>query len=100
MRLYKTVTVFSTLIAAVAVVLGFVLLDAATLQVSLLRSVILIGLRAVGAVPPSDALTAGLAVAGLGLIGFGAGVYVLGARFRAAGMGNAQEDDGGRSGDG
>jgi len=92
MRLYKTVTVFSTLIAIVGVVLGFVLLDAATIRLSLLRRVVVGGLRAVGVVPPDTALNAVLAVLGLASIGFGAGVYVLGTRFRARGMGNPQED--------
>jgi len=92
MRLYKTVTVFSTLIAIVGVVLGFVLLDAATIRLSLLRRVVVGGLRAVGVVPPDTGLNAVLAVLGLASIGFGAGVYVLGTRFRARGMGNPQED--------
>ncbi|MFB6195701.1 MAG: hypothetical protein ABEI80_05990 [Haloplanus sp.] len=92
MRLYKTVTVFSTLIAIVAVVVGFVLLDAATIRLSLLRRLILAALHAVGISPPTVVLSAVLAVAGLAAICFGAGVYVLGTRFRARGMGNAQED--------
>ena len=92
MRLYKTVTVFSTLIAVVCVVLGFVVLDAATLQWSVLRQVVTGALNAVGLRPPADVLSAALAVVGLGVIAFGAGVYVLGTRFRAHGMGNSQED--------
>jgi uncharacterized membrane protein len=92
MRLYKTITVFSTLIAIVSVVLGFVLLDAATIRLSLLRRAVVGILRAVGVVPPETVLSAVLAVLGLGVIGFGAGVYVLGTRFRARGMGNPQED--------
>mgnify|MGYP006283414251 FL=1 len=92
MRLYKTITVFSTLIAIVGVVLGFVLLDAATIRLSLLRRAVVGILRAVGVVPPETVLSAVLAVLGLAAIGFGAGVYVLGTRFRARGMGNPQED--------
>jgi hypothetical protein len=92
MRLYKTVTVFSTLIAIVGVVVGFVLLDAATIRLSLLRRVVLGVLGVVGVSPPSTVLSAVLAVLGLASIGFGAGVYVLGTRFRARGMGNPQED--------
>jgi hypothetical protein len=92
MRLYKTVTVFSTLIAVVAVVFGFVLLDAATIRLSLLRRLVLGLLRTVGVVPPTTLLNAAFALAGLASIGFGAGVYVLGTRFRARGMGNPQED--------
>ncbi|MFB6304826.1 MAG: hypothetical protein ABEH47_06645 [Haloferacaceae archaeon] len=92
MRLYKTVTVFSTLIAVFAVVFGFTLLDAATLDVSLLRGVVVAALAAAGLSPAPDVLSAALAVAGLATIGFGAAVYTLGTRFRAPGMGNAQED--------
>jgi hypothetical protein len=92
MRLYKTVTVFSTLVAVVAVVVGFTLLDAATLEMSLLRGVVVGALAAAGIRPSPDVLGAALAVCGLATIGFGAGVYTLGTRFRARGMGNAQED--------
>lgn len=92
MRLYKTITVFSTLIAVVGVVVGFVLLDAATIRLSLLRRLVIGLLRTVGIAPPSALLSAVLAVAGLASIGVGAGVYVLGTRFRARGMGNPQED--------
>lgn len=95
--LYKRVTAYSTLAAVVAVVLGFVMLDAATLQVSLVRRFIVGVVGAVGVAPPETVLTAFFSVLGLGLIAFGAGVYVLGSRFRAAGMGaeneNAQDDD-------
>ena len=95
MRLYKTVTVFSTLIAVVGVVVGFVLLDAATLQVSTLRGVVVSLLGAVGVPAPEELLTGLFAVCGLASILVGAGVYVLGTRFRAEGMGNgnAQDDD-------
>jgi uncharacterized membrane protein len=92
MRLYKTVIVFSTLIAVVAVVLGFVLLDAATLQVSVLRALVTGLLGAVGLAVPAAVLNATLAVLGLLVIGFGAVVYTFGTRFRARGMGKSQED--------
>ncbi|MFB6102729.1 MAG: hypothetical protein ABEJ73_09200 [Haloplanus sp.] len=91
MRLYKTITVFSTLIAVLGVVVGFVLLDAATIRLSLLRRLIIGVLRVVGISPPSTLLSGVLAVLGLASIAFGAGVYVLGTRFRARGMGNPQE---------
>lgn len=91
-RLYKTVTVFSTLIAVVGVVLGFALLDAATLQVSFLRALVGAALAAVGLDVSAGALTAAFALLGLASIGFGAAVYVIGTRFRARGMGNSQED--------
>jgi uncharacterized membrane protein len=100
MRLYKTITVFSTLIAIVGVVVGFVLLDAATIRLSLLRRLVIGLLGAVGIVPPSALLSGVLAVLGLASIGLGAGVYVLGTRFRARGMGNPQEDADESSGNG
>ena len=92
MRLYKTVIVFSTLIAVVAVVLGFMFLDAATLQVSVLRAVVTSLFGVVGLRIPPQVLSAALAVTGLLVIGFGAVVYTLGTRFRARGMGKSQED--------
>lgn len=94
MRLYKTVTVFSTLVAVVCVVVGFALLDAATLQVSLVRELLVDVLGLLGVEPAGGALGTVLAVLGLAIIAFGAAVYVLGTRFRAEGMGNAQDDDG------
>jgi hypothetical protein len=100
MRLYKTVTVFSTLLAVLGVVVGFVLLDAATIRLSLLRRLLVGLLGAVGVTPPSAVLSAVLAALGLASIVFGAGVYVLGTRFRARGMGNAQEDAAESSNDG
>lgn len=97
MALYKRVTAYATLTAVVTVVLGFVLLDAATLNVSLTRRFVVGVLGAVGVTPPETFLTALFSVLGLGSIAFGAGVYVLGSRFRAAGMtaenGNPQDDD-------
>ena len=92
MRLYKTVTVFSTLIAVVCVVFGFMLLDAATLNVSFLGNIVTGALGLVGAGVDEGILSTLFAVGGLGIIGFGAGVYVVGTRFRAAGMGKSQED--------
>ncbi|WP_303651063.1 hypothetical protein [Halopenitus sp. POP-27] len=92
LRLYKTVIVFSTLIAIVTFVGGFVLIDAATLQVSLLRSAVTSLLRGIGITPDPDVLTAVLALAGLASIVFGSTVYVYGTRFRAQGMGKSQED--------
>jgi hypothetical protein len=92
MRLYKTVTVFSTLIAVVSVVFGFMFLDAATLNVSFLGGIVR-GLLAVAGVTVGEGILSTLfAAGGLGIIGFGAGVYVIGTRFRAEGMGKSQED--------
>jgi hypothetical protein len=92
MRLYKTITVFSTLIAVVTVVAGFLLLDAATLQVSFLRAIIAGALGAIGLSVSTGLLSTVLAVVGLVVIGAGAGVYTIATRFRAEGMGKSQED--------
>jgi hypothetical protein len=100
MRLYKTITVFSTLIAVGTVVAGFLLLDAATLQVSLLRSLIAGLLGVIGISVPTGVLSTVLAVAGLLVIAFGAGVYTIATRFRAEGMGKPQEDADEGSGNG
>lgn len=77
MRVYKTVTVFSTLIAVVCVVGGFVVLDSATDRAQL----------------PLSEVDPVLAIAGIATILFGAAVYAFGTRFRAAGMGRSKNDD-------
>ncbi|MFB6093186.1 MAG: hypothetical protein ABEK02_09270 [Haloquadratum sp.] len=94
MRLYKTVTVFSTLFAVVGVVFGFMLLDAATLNVSFLGDTARYALSLVGIRIADGLLRTLFAAFGLAFIAFGAGVYVLGTRFRARGMGKYQEDSG------
>ncbi|WP_436923779.1 DUF7315 family membrane protein [Halosimplex amylolyticum] len=73
---YKRVTVFSTLIAVVAVVGGFLVLDVATD-------------RATAELSEIDPL---VALVGVGLIAFGAVTYAFSTRFRAEGMGNAKDD--------
>jgi len=87
LRLYKTVTVFSTLIAIVAVVVGFLLLDAATIGGGLLHRLVVGVLSALSLTPPESLLSALFAVAGLLCIAGGAVVYVLGTRFKAPNMG-------------
>lgn len=84
MRLYKAVTVFSTLFAMVGVVAGFYLLDTATNRAQAQLSEVNVG----------------LAVAGLGVIVLSALVYAYSTRFRADGMGRSkagtdQADDNG-----
>jgi hypothetical protein len=89
LRVYKAITVFSTLFAIVFVIAGFGFLDAATAAVGPFAVVFdLLGL------PGADggAFSLVLALLGLALIGFGAGIYVLGTRFRTPGMGNSQDD--------
>jgi hypothetical protein len=77
LRVYKTVTVFSTLIAIVAVVAGFLALDAATRRAS---------------APPSE-IDPILAVVGLAAIALGGVVYAYASRFRAPGMGTSKNGD-------
>ncbi|MEM4780930.1 MAG: hypothetical protein QXG03_05135 [Halalkalicoccus sp.] len=77
MRIYKTVTVFSTLFAVFGVVGGFVLLDVATDRAT----------ADLGEVNPL------LALAGVGLIVLSAAVYAFSTRFQAAEMGNAKENE-------
>jgi hypothetical protein len=84
MRVYKTVTVFATLIAVIAVLAGFILLDEATNRAQLALSEV-------------DAV---VALLGLGSSVFGAAVYAYSTRFRAAGMGKANSDDGEGDADG
>ncbi len=73
---YKRVTVFSTLIAVVAVVGGFLVLDVATD-------------RATAELSEIDPI---VALIGVALIAFGAVTYAFSTRFRAEGMGNAKDD--------
>jgi len=75
-RVYKTVTVFSTLFAVVAVVGGFVVLDRATN-------------RAQAPVSEIDPL---LALVGVAAIFLGAVTYAFSTRFEAEGMGNAKDE--------
>jgi hypothetical protein len=93
-RLYKAVTVFSTLAAVVAYLIGFTLVDAATLQISFVRTTIVYLLNSAGLYPSDDALVAVLAITGIAFIVAGTAVYVLGTRFRGQGMGKSQDDSG------
>ncbi|MFB6206134.1 MAG: hypothetical protein ABEJ05_06375 [Haloglomus sp.] len=77
LSLYKRITVFSTLFAVIAVLVGFVLLDTATGRASR-------DLSEVNVV---------LAVAGLLSIAAGAAVYAFSTRFRTAGMGNSKDGE-------
>ena len=78
MRLYKTVIVFSTLIAVVSVIGGFLLLDVATQRASLAL----------------DQVNPLLALLGLAFIAGGGAVYAFATRFQAEEMGkdNGEED--------
>lgn len=86
MRLYKGVTVFSTLLATALVVLGFFMFDAATHPANPLRegAVWLVGVS--GWTPPSGAVDVAFGLVGVAIVLVGAGSYVLGTRFKAEGM--------------
>jgi hypothetical protein len=76
LRLYKTVTVFSTLFAVAFVLAGFVLLDSATN-------------RATAEASDIDPV---LAIVGIGLLVGGAAVYAFSTRFRTEGMGKSKDE--------
>ena len=76
LRLYKTVTVFSTLIAIVAILAGFVLLDKGTQR----------------ATASPEEVSLPLVALGLALIVGGSAVYAFSTRFRTAGMGKSKDD--------
>ncbi|WP_435153451.1 DUF7315 family membrane protein [Haladaptatus sp. DFWS20] len=76
LRIYKVVTVFSTMFAVFTVVGGFIALDFATD-------------RATAPLPQVDYP---LAIFGLLLIASGAVVYAFSTRFRAEGMGKSKDD--------
>lgn len=82
LRVYKTVTVFSTLLAVAAVVGGFLLIDRATNRAT------------AASVDPV------FGVAGIALIVAGAGIYAFSTRFRAEGMGKSKDDAAEDSGNG
>ncbi len=75
-RVYKTVTVFSTMFAVIFVLAGFVMIDTATN-------------RATAPLSEIDPILASLGL--LSLVG-GAAVYAFSTRFRAEGMGKPKDD--------
>ena len=84
LRLYKTVTVFSTLFAVATILAGFVALDRGTLR----------------ATASPEAVSLPLVGVGIGLIVAGSAVYAFSTRFRAEGMGKPKDDTAERSDDG
>jgi hypothetical protein len=76
LRLYKTVTVFSTLFAILAVVGGFILVDVATDRAS----------------APASEIDIPIAIFGIGLILAGTVVYAFSTRFRTEEMGKSKDD--------
>jgi len=84
LRLYKTVTVFSTLFAICSVVGGFILVDVATDRAS----------------APASEIDVPVAIGGLGLILAGTVVYAFSTRFRTEEMGKSKDDADEPSGNG
>ena len=84
LRLYKTVTVFSTLIAIVAILAGFVLLDRGTQR----------------ATASPEEVSLPLVALALALVVGGSAVYAFSTRFRTAGMGKSKDDTDEQSDDG
>ncbi|MFB6299508.1 MAG: hypothetical protein ABEH65_04535 [Halobacteriales archaeon] len=78
LSLYKIVIVFSTLLAIIGVVGGFIVLDAATDRAN----------------APASEIDPVLTVLGLVLIAGGGGIYAFASRFRAEGMGKSKTNDG------
>jgi hypothetical protein len=76
LRLYKTITVFSTLIAIVTILLGFVLLDRGTQR----------------ATAGPEEVSLPVVAFGLALIVGGSAVYAFSTRFRTEGMGKSKDD--------
>ena len=75
LRLYKTITVFSTLIAVVSILAGFVILDHATQRAT---------------ASPED-INLVLALFAVALIVGGSAVYAFSTRFRTAEMGKSKD---------
>ena len=84
LRLYKTVTVFSTLLAIAAILAGFVLMDRGTQR----------------ATASPEEVSLPLVALGLSLIVGGSAVYAFSTRFRAEGMGKPKDDTAEGSDDG
>ncbi|QCC49758.1 DUF7315 family membrane protein [Halapricum salinum] len=93
MRMYKGITVFSTLVATVLVVLGFVSFDAATRTDHLFRTTLRWVFEAVGVTLSVDVLNVLFGLLGVGLIVLGAGSYILGTRFKTEGMVDRDEGE-------
>ncbi len=105
-RLYKTVAVFSTLVAIVSVVLGFWFLSAAGTVVRNPTGSLFVGLlRAVGVPfsamePYLSVLALVLGLVGLVLVAGGGWVFAMGSRFRTEGMAKPKDEADEGSGDG
>lgn len=85
-RMYKGITVFSTLLATLLVVLGFFFFDAATQPRNLIRQGVVWVFEVIGFVPSAGVFDVTFGLLGIASILIGAGSYILGSRFKAADM--------------
>ncbi|QSG06599.1 DUF7315 family membrane protein [Halapricum desulfuricans] len=86
MRVYKGITVFSTLVATGLVVFGFFMFDAATRLDNPIREAAVWTVGLTGWTPSVGATNVAFGLLGIGIIVLGAGSYVLGTRFKTAEM--------------
>lgn len=96
MRVYKGVTVFSTLLATALVVLGFFMFDAATRLDNPIREMAVWAVGLTGWTPSTGAVNVAFGLLGVAVLLVGAGSYILGTRFKTAEMldgGETETDD-------
>lgn len=94
LRMYKGITVFSTLVATALVVFGFFLFDAATQPGNPIRRLVVGTFELLGWVPPTGVVDVAFGLLGVAVILLGAGSYILGSRFKTAEMVGGESDDG------
>lgn len=86
MRVYKGITVFSTLVATALVVGGFFMFDAATRLDNPIRETTVWAIGLTGWTPTVGAVNVAFGLLGVGVLLLGAGSYVLGTRFKTTEM--------------
>ncbi|MCU4718342.1 DUF7315 family membrane protein [Halapricum hydrolyticum] len=86
MRVYKGITVFSTLVATALVVFGFFMFDAATRLDNPIREAAVWAVGLTGWTPAVGTVNVAFGLLGIGVLLLGAGSYVLGTRFKTAEM--------------
>jgi len=86
MRVYKGITVFSTLLATALVVFGFFLFDAATRLDNPIREIAVWAVGLTGVTPSTGVVNVAFGLLGVGVLLVGAGSYILGTRFKTAEM--------------
>jgi|GEM_PF-3203931 len=96
LRVYKGITVFSTLLATALVVLGFFMFDAATRLDNPIREAAVWAVGLTGWTPSTGVVSVAFGLLGVAVLLVGAGSYILGTRFKTAEMidgGTAETDD-------